>query len=326
MDPAELDRILSGLPVFSDANLVVGFSHKDDAAVYRLPSGELLLQTVDFFTPIVDDPYDYGAIAAANSLSDVYAMNGRPLFALNICCFPRKEGSELWHEVLRGGADKAIEAGIAIVGGHTVDDTEPKYGLVVTGIVSPEKFWTNEGARAGDALVLTKAIGTGVITTALKNEEISVDEVADVILSMKTLNRTAAEVLSRFEVHACTDITGNGLIGHASEIAEASRVGLEFDVHSVPLFQVSRALAERGKFPGGTAANRRYSGGLVDQDADVPDWAAWLMFDAQTSGGLLACLPAEQADSAVKELHAAGVQAAAVIGRVTGNRRLHLRG
>jgi selenide, water dikinase len=218
-----------------------------------------------------------------------------------------------------------MEAGIAIVGGHTVDDTEPKYGLVVTGIVPADRYWTNEGAQVGDALVLTKPIGTGVITTALKNEEVSPADAADVIASMKTLNRTAAEVLAGFEVHACTDITGNGLIGHALEIADASRVGLEFDVDRVPRFTLAQAVAERGKFPGGTVANRRYSGGLVDQDADVPEWAAWLLFDAQTSGGLLACVPAEQGERAVRALTEAGVAAAAVIGRVTANRRVHLR-
>ncbi|MBU0508634.1 selenide, water dikinase SelD, partial [bacterium] len=226
MDPAELDRMLKGLPMPTDPNLILGYSSRDDAAVYRLPSGECIVQTVDYFTPVVDDPYDYGAIAAANSLSDVYAMNARPLFALNICCFPRKLPSEIWGNVLRGGAEKAAEAGISIVGGHTVDDPEPKYGLVVTGIVDPAKMWTNGGAQAGDALILTKPIGTGLITTALKNEVVTASEAGEAIGAMKELNRSAQNVLADFEVHSCTDITGNGLIGHAAEMVEASGVGM----------------------------------------------------------------------------------------------------
>jgi selenide, water dikinase len=325
MDPAELDRMLNGLPQFADANLVLGYSHKDDAAVYRLPSGELIVQTVDFFTPVVDDAYDFGAIAAANSLSDIYAMNARPLFALNICCFPKKYPAELWREVLRGGMEKAIEAGIAIVGGHTVDDTEPKYGLVVTGIVDPKQIWANEGARAGDVLILTKPIGTGVITTALKNEKLTTDQAADAIASMKRLNRDAARVLMDFEVHACTDITGNGLMGHAAEVVEASQVGMEIEISRVPFYDSARELAENGGFPGGTFANKRYFGHRVDAGPDIPESLVWLLFDAQTSGGLFAALPAEQASDAVRKLQQNGVADAAIVGRVTGTGRIVLR-
>jgi selenide, water dikinase len=324
MDPAELDQMLHGLPALADPNLVVGFSHKDDAAVYRLRSGDLLVQTVDFFTPIVDDPYDYGTIAAANSLSDVYAMNGRPLFALNICCFPRKYPVEIWREVLRGGAEKALEAGIAIVGGHTVDDPEPKYGLVVTGLVEAGRYWTNEGARVGDALVLTKPIGTGLLTTALKNETISPDDARDAIEAMKMLNRAASQTLAEFDVHACTDITGNGLIGHAAEITEASGVGLQISLNTVPLFNAAARLAETGKFPGGTFANRRYIESLVDVDEGLSESLVWLLFDAQTSGGLLAALPADQAELAVKRLRANGVHAAVIIGSVTETKRIRI--
>ncbi|MDD5087403.1 MAG: selenide, water dikinase SelD [bacterium] len=324
MDPAELDRILSGLPAVSDPNVLVGYSGRDDATVYRLPSGEQIVQTVDFFTPVVDDPYDYGSIAAANSLSDVYAMNARPLFALNICCFPRKHSFELWREVLRGGGDKAAEAGIAIVGGHTVDDSEPKYGLVVTGLVDPGAIWVNEGAKPGDALLLTKPIGTGLITTALKNELVSAAEVAEAIGAMKTLNRTAADVLRGFDVHACTDITGNGLIGHASEMMEASRVGLELHAADIPLFSLARDLAEGGKFPGGTFANRGYYERLVDLDSSVPESLSWLLFDAQTSGGLLAAVAGSQAETALAELRRAGVTAAALIGWVVADERMRI--
>jgi selenide,water dikinase len=324
MDPAELDRMLKGVPTLTDANLLVGYSHKDDAAVYRLPSGELLVQTVDFFTPVVDDPYDYGAIAAANSLSDVYAMNGRPLFALNICSFPRKHSMEIWREVLRGGSEKAIEAGIPIVGGHTVDDPEPKYGLVVTGVVEADRFWRNQGAQRGDALILTKPIGTGLLTTALKNETIRTEDARDAIEAMKTLNRAAANVLSEFEVHACTDITGYGLIGHAAEIAEASAVGMEIQLSAVPLFSKAAELAETGKFPGGTFANRGYFGPLVDVDSGLSESLVWLLFDAQTSGGLLASLPARQANRAVKRLRTAGVKANAIVGHVTDSGRIRI--
>jgi selenide,water dikinase len=324
MDPAELDRMLKNLPSLNDANLLVGYTHKDDAAVYRLPSGELLVQTVDFFTPVVDDPYDYGAIAAANSLSDVYAMNGRPLFALNICCFPRKYSADIWHEVLRGGTEKAVEAGIPIVGGHTVDDPEPKYGLVVTGLAEPGHFWSNDGAQAGDILILTKPIGTGLLTTALKNETIAPADADDAVAAMKTLNHGAAQVFAQFDVHACTDVTGYGLIGHTAEICEASSIGVEIRLSAVPLFRKSAELAETGKFPGGTFANREYFGPMVDVDADVSESLVWLLFDAQTSGGLLAALPERQAAEALKRLKAAGVHAAAVIGRATGSERIHI--
>jgi selenide,water dikinase len=324
MDPAELDRILSGLPVYRDANLVLGYSHKDDATVYRLPSGQLLVQTVDFFTPVVDDAYDYGAIAAANSLSDVYAMNGTPLFALNICCFPRKYPASLWHEVLRGGTEKALEAGIAIAGGHTVDDQEPKYGLVVTGIVEPGKFWANEGAKPGDVLILTKPLGTGIITTSLKNESVTAEEAADAIAGMKTLNKAAATVLARYDVHACTDITGNGFMGHAWEICEASGVGMELRLSAFPFYREAHRLAETGKFPGGTFSNKQYFGGFVDEQAGVDETAVWLLFDAQTSGGLVAALPAEQAEHAVSALRSAGVESAAIIGTVVAHQKIHV--
>jgi len=324
MDPAELDHILSGLPVFRDANLVLGYSHKDDATVYRLPSGQLLVQTVDFFTPVVDDAYDWGAIAAANSLSDVYAMNGTPLFALNICCFPRKYPASLWHEVLRGGTEKATEAGIAIAGGHTVDDQEPKYGLVVTGLVEPGKFWANEGARTGDALILTKPLGTGIITTSLKNETVTVEDAADAIAGMKTLNKAASSVLARYDVHACTDITGNGLLGHAWEICEASGVGMELHVSAFPFYRAAHRMAESGKFPGGTFSNKQYFGSFVDVEPGVDETAAWLLFDAQTSGGLLAALPVEQANAALQALHDAGVEAAAIVGSITAGQKIHV--
>ncbi len=325
MDPAELDRMLSGLPLIKDRNLVIGYSHKDDAAVYRLPSGELIVETVDYFTPVVDDPYDYGQIAAANSLSDIYAMNGRPLFALNICCFPRKYPAEIWHEVLRGGADKAAEAGIAIVGGHTVDDPEPKYGLVVTGLVEAGKYWANQGARIGDALILTKPLGTGLITTMLRSDKLALSQADDAIEGMKTLNHDAAHVLARFKVHACTDITGHGLLGHASEVAEASEVGMEFSLSAFPLYEAARQFAADGGFPGGTYSNKEYFGKRVDVDPGVSEDLLMLLWDAQTSGGLLASVPEEFAKDAVRQLHEAGVSAAVRVGTVTAGSRLRVK-
>ncbi len=325
MDPAELDRILSGLPLVKDRNLVVGFSHKDDAAIYRLPSGELIVETVDYFTPVVDDPYDYGAIAAANSLSDIYAMNGKPLFALNVCCFPRKYPAEIWHEVLRGGAEKAMEAGITIAGGHTVDDPEPKYGLVVTGLVEAGKFWVNQGARIGDALILTKPLGTGLITTMLRNDTLVLSQAEDAIEGMKTLNQDAARVLARFKVHACTDITGYGLLGHAKEMAEASEVGLEFSLAAFPFYEAARQFAGGGTFPGGTYSNKEYFGRRVNVDPGVNEDLLMLLWDAQTSGGLLASVPEEHAKDVVRQLHEAGVLSAARVGTVTAGSRLHVK-
>jgi selenide, water dikinase len=324
MDPAVLDLMLAGLPRVTDANVLLGFSHKDDAAVYRLPSGEQIVQTVDFFTPVVDDPYDYGQIAAANALSDVYAMNARPLFALNIACFPKSQPPQVWHEVLRGGAEKAAEAGIAIIGGHTVDDEEPKYGLVVTGIVPPGAVWSNRGARIGDALVLTKPIGTGLLTTLLKSGGVTADQLSPVVDAMKTLNRAAAEVLAQFEVHACTDITGFGLLGHAWEVCDASGVGMQIEFSRVPLFALARELAGTGKFPGGTKVNRLYLGDRATVDPHVAAELAMLLFDAQTSGGLLACVAREQAERAVTALRSHGVDAAVIIGEVTADSKIQV--
>lgn len=315
MSPAELDRLLSSVTANADPNLLVGIRTHDDAAVYRLPSGEAIIQTVDFFTPVVDDPYTWGAIAAANSLSDVYAMNGRPLFALNIACFPKKLPIELWCEVLRGGADKAREAGIVIAGGHTVDDAEPKYGLVVTGLIDPRTMWTHEGARPGDALVLTKPLGSGIISTALRAGKINMDDAQPMIQIMLELNRGAAEVLSRFEVHACTDITGNGLLGHAAEIARTSKVKLEIAARQVPVLELALSLSETGPFPGGTWANREYLRAFVSYPEDLAENKILLLCDAQTSGGLLAVLPENQAKEAIVELKKAGMSMSAIIGR-----------
>lgn len=312
MDPAVLDLMLSGLPRRSDENLLVGYDDRDDATAYRLPSGEVIVQTVDFFTPVVDDAYDYGAIAAANSLSDVYAMNGRPLFALNICCFPKALPVELWNAVLRGGAEKAIEAGIVIAGGHTIDDVEPKYGLVVTGLVDPNNFWSNRGAKAGDQLILTKPLGTGIVTTALKNELLTAQECSEAVAVMKQLNRDAANALSGCNLKAVTDITGNGFLGHAAEMARASKVKLLIYSRNVPVLEAAIPLARQGKVPGGTRSNRLYLGDYVSFASGVAEEFSWILFDAQTSGGLLCSTPASEFDRAMKSLNEARVLAAHV--------------
>jgi selenide,water dikinase len=316
MDPAVLDQILEGLPTLPDKNLMLGFGNRDDAAVYRLPSGDLIVQTLDFFTPVVDDPYDFGAIAAANSLSDIYAMNGRPLFALNICCFPKEVPWQVWNDVMRGGAEKAVEAGINVIGGHTIDDSEPKYGMVVTGVVDEKNYWANEGARPGDALILTKPLGTGVLTTALKNETISPEDASVAIEYMKTLNSGAQQVLSEYEVHACTDVTGNGLLGHGAEMAKASKVKFVIESNSVPVFDGALALAAAGKLPGGSKANRIYLRNFIDTKLPEGAGELWLLYDAQTSGGLFCTLPEAQAEAAVRKLQIAGLTHSSIIGRV----------
>lgn len=303
--------MVAALPTECDPRLVVGFDLADDAGVVRLPDGSGLVQTVDFFTPIVDDPRTFGAIAAANALSDVYAMGGRPLCAMNLVCFPSPK-LPVWvlEEILAGGSEVLREAGTMLVGGHSVRDDELKYGLSVSGLVDLDRLWTNAGARPGDALILTKAIGTGVLATARKRDAIDEDAMAEAKASMRRLNKTAAEVGAGFEVHACTDITGNGLAGHAWEMARASGARLRFDWSSVPLLAGARDAAVAGHVPGGTASNRRYVGALELDGLDAASQA--LALDPQTSGGLLFALPAEQAAACLAELRGRGLPAARV--------------
>jgi len=279
-----------------------------------------LIQTLDFFTPIVDDPYAFGQIAAANALSDVYAMGGRPICAMNIVCFPAKQmAMDVLREILRGGLDKVQQAGAALAGGHSVDDPELKFGLSVTGVVHPEQIWTNQGGRPGDHLILTKPLGTGVISTALKRGKASTAALERSVQIMTTLNGGAAEALRSQTVHACTDVTGFGLLGHACEMVEDAQVGFTLDASRVPLLDDALDYAAAGLTPGGLARNRAYREPLVDLDAGVDPALLALMFDPQTSGGLLAAVPAGEADAAVEALEAAGAPAAAVIGEVTGD-------
>lgn len=307
--------MLRQLPKPTDPNVIVGIDTADDAGVYKLSDEVALIQTVDFFTPMVDDPYTFGQIAAANSLSDVYAMGGKPLTALNIVGFPLGclDGQVL-ADILSGGYNKVSEAGAVIVGGHTVEDKEPKYGLSVTGIIHPSKVWTNAGAKPGDQLVLTKALGTGILATAAK-ADMFLQGFAVAIESMKTLNKMAAEVLRGFEVHACTDITGFGLLGHLSEMAAASRVQVSVSSQALPLLPEAAEAAGMGLIPGGAYNNRDYLSKVCFAN-QVPENIRDICFDPQTSGGLLVSLPPEQAAAAVSALRSAGIACAAIIGQV----------
>jgi selenide, water dikinase len=309
---------LAGLTVRSDPNLLVGMETADDAGVYRLTDEIALIQTLDFFTPIVNDPYTFGQIAAANSLSDVYAMGGRPLTAMNIVCYPIKTvPQEALKAILAGGLDKIHEAGALLVGGHSVDDTELKYGLSVTGVVHPQRVLTNAGARVGDRLILTKPLGTGIIATAMKGRAATAQAEAQAVAVMTALNRPAAECLTGFPVHAVTDITGFGLLGHALELASASQVVLTLSASRVPLLAAAKEYAALGLVPAGTFANRSFCDKSLEIDPGVDLITLDLLADAQTNGGLLIAVAGDQADKLLACLHHRGVAAAAVIGEVT---------
>jgi|YelNatPaOPRAMG01_1025707.scaffolds.fasta_scaffold00008_89 selenide,water dikinase len=317
MSPAELGQLLERLPEFRHPNVLLGTHPADDAGVYLLQPDLALVQTVDFFTPIVDDPYAYGQIAAANALSDVYAMGATPVCALNIVGFHRKHFDlDVLVEILRGGAEKAAEAGVPILGGHTIQDEELKYGLAVTGVVHPDRVVAKAGARPGDHLVLTKPIGTGIATTALKAGRDLGDLLGEVIASMSALNRTASELMLAFDVHAATDITGFGLLGHSYEMASASGVSLRFYFEEVPRFPGVLELAADGYVPGGTANNRLYLQERVIFEEKLSWEEETLLFDAQTSGGLLIACPADRAEELAEELRRRGISLARVIGEV----------
>jgi len=275
-------------------DLLVGLGMPDDAAVWKLDQQRALVLTTDFFTPVVDEPYDYGAIAAANALSDVYAMGGQPFLALNIAALPPDLPFEMSSEILRGGADVCRQAGVVIAGGHTVQDKEPKYGLVVAGFADPARMLTKAGARPGDFLVLTKPLGFGVTTTALKQSKADAADVAEVIGWMKRLNRAASVLASRNSLRAGTDITGFSLLGHALEMADASGVGLRLEYNRIPLVSGARRYADMWTFPGGAADNNLYFGPRVDFDASIDEADRMLLFDPQTSGGLLLAAPADK--------------------------------
>ncbi len=272
-------------------DLLVGLNGPEDAAVWQLDEKRALVVTTDFFTPVVDDPYDYGSIAAANSLSDIYAMGGQPFLALNIAALPPDLPSELSSEILRGGAEKAREAGVVIAGGHTVQDKEPKFGLVALGFVDKDKILSKSGLQAGDTLVLTKPLGFGCTTTALKQEKADESDVAEVVDWMKRLNRYAGQLAVELSLSAATDITGFSLLGHGLEMAQASGLALNFNYSQIPFVSGARKYAEMWTFPGGATDNRAYFGSQVSFDASLDEASQMLLFDPQTSGGLLLGVP-----------------------------------
>jgi selenide, water dikinase len=322
-----LERVLKRLPKRDDPNLLVGFDTADDAAVYRLSDQIALVQTVDFFTPIVDDPALFGQIAAANSLSDVYAMGGRPITALSIVAFPASQSPELLEQILCGGLEKMTEAKCSVVGGHSIRDDELKFGYAVTGLIDPEKIWRNVGARPGDKLVLTKPIGTGVISTALKQGRAETAWVTAATESMARLNRDAAEALHEVDdavkgakpVHAVTDVTGFGLLGHAREMAVGSGVSLRIDHTRVAYIPGAVEASQRKFFSGGMANNREFMEGCVGIGSSVPAEYEALLYDPQTSGGLLAALAPESVDTAMDAFERHGVPAR-VVGEVIAKR------
>jgi selenide,water dikinase len=289
----------------------------DDAGVYKLSDDLAIIQTVDFFTPIVDEPYDFGQIAVANALSDVYAMGGKPLTALNMVCFPIKQlDISILKDILKGGIDKMREAGVTLVGGHSIDDAELKYGLSVTGTVHPDCLVTNSGAKTGDKLILTKPLGTGIISTALKAGKASNETAARITKYMAALNKKASELMQETGVHACTDITGFGFIGHVCQLAQHSHVGIKINSSSVPVFPEVEDLAKAGLCPGGLHRNREFYGNSVEFSKQMPDYVRDIFFDPQTSGGLLIMLAPEVAELLIKKLHKAGIQDAAIVGEV----------
>lgn len=328
MSPVGLNAMLAGLPGAADPDLLVGFASRDDAAVYRVSERRALVLTADIITPPVDDPRVFGRIAAANALSDVYAMGGEPRVCLNLVCFPTKKlGAEVLDGIVAGALEAITEAGAVLAGGHSVEDDEPKFGLAVVGFVDPDRMWTNAGARPGDALVLTKPIGSGVLFNANLRRRVSPAAFADCLAGVSALNRAAAEVLHGFEVHAATDVSGFGLAGHALQMAEASNVTLTLELDALPLYAEAIAMYERGVTTGANAGNRERVEPHVRWRREPTGAQREIWLDPQTSGGLLAALPAAEAGSAVAALRAAGVTAAARVGSVAepdGRHRLAL--
>jgi selenide,water dikinase len=284
---------LCQLPKTYDDNLLVGLDTSDDAAVYRINEEIALIQTLDFFTPVVDDPYTFGQIAAANSLSDVYAMGGEPKLAMNIVCFPNCLSPDILVQILKGGHDKVSEAGALLIGGHTVEDDEPKYGLSVAGFVDPNKVLTNSNAKPGDMLVLTKPIGVGIINTAVKAELADKDSYEEAVRVMSTLNKYAKEAIDKVNVNSVTDITGFGLLGHSLEMAEGSSVTIVIDHKKVPIIDKAKEYAQMGLVPAGAYSNRKHVGEKVRYSDDIPEDIMDILFDPQTSGGLLISVPKE---------------------------------
>ena len=318
--------MLHSLPSFEHPDLIVGTETSDDAGVFRLREDLAIVNTVDFFTPIVDDPYTFGQIAAANALSDVYAMGGEPRTALNIVGFPKGTlDLDVLTEIMRGGSERVRAAGAVLIGGHSVIDDELKYGLAVTGVVHPDRVVRNIGVRPDDALVLTKALGTGIIATGLKRRKASPASVRAAVASMVALNDTASAIMRTFPVHACSDVTGFGLLGHAFEMASGSSVTIVLDARTLPLLPGARRLARLGCITGGCKRNRAYLKDKASIDRSVRDDLAEIALDPQTSGGLLIALPAGRAAALVDQLRSSGIDAATLVGRATAADEVSVR-
>ena len=332
LSPAVLDKVLGKLPRQHDPNVLVGFDHADDAGVYKIGPGLALVQTVDFFTPIVDDPYTFGQIAATNALSDVYAMGGRPITALAHVCFPANGEPEVLEQILAGGLSKMMEANCTVVGGHSIRDEETKFGYSVTGLIDPSRVFTNGGAKPGDRLLFTKSLGTGVISTAIKKGTAKQSWIDAATRSMTTLNRTASEVITAFcattghvgaglrparaarssavlPIHSLTDVTGFGLIGHAREMALASNVSLHFRIHQIPLLEGALDCIRAGDIPGGLKNNRDFAECVVGYEEGTSDERRTILFDPQTAGGLLVAVAPESSQDLVRALNIVGVSA-----------------
>ncbi|MFR5601702.1 MAG: selenide, water dikinase SelD [Lachnospiraceae bacterium] len=324
--PGTLAGILESLPKFSDPNLLVGIETSDDGAIYQLTEDLALIQTLDFFTPVVDDPYVFGQVAAANALSDIYAMGGEPKVALNIVAWPNCVNPKFLGQIMAGGADKVKEAGAVLAGGHSIQDNEPKYGLSVTGVVHPDKIFKNCGAKPGDLLILTKPLGTGIVNTAVKAEMASPAAQEEVIRVMTTLNKYAKQVIEHYPIHSCTDVTGFGLAGHAMEMAEGSGVTVEITMSQVPVQSEAAEYARMGLIPEGAYRNRNYTEGRI-QDLGTEEYQKDLFFDPQTSGGLLISADPETANQILADFQEADMALPfAVIGRVleTGEKPVRL--
>ena len=312
------------MPKFTDKNLIVGFDSSDDACVYRINDDLALVQTVDFFPPMVDDPYLFGQIAAANALSDIYAMGARPVIAMNLLCFPNCLSPEEVGRILEGGYAKVAEAGAIIAGGHSISDPEPKYGLCVSGFIAPDKILTNNGAQIGDKIILTKPLGSGIMVTAAKGELIDADSLKPTIEVMATLNRRAAEIAAPYPLHACTDVTGFGLLGHALEMVGDNDKGMIIDSSSLPLIDGAYEMAEMGLVPAGAYTNRNYVGERARFNDAVPLPIIDILCDPQTSGGLLFALPGKEADALLADLQKE-IPAARIIGEIVAGQGIEVK-
>ncbi len=308
-------QVLHSLPKTEHPDVIVGTETSDDAGVFRLRPDLAIVNTLDFFTPIVDDPYLFGQVAAANALSDVYAMGGEPTTAMNIVCFPKgKMDIQVLGKILKGGAEKVHEAGAVVIGGHSIIDEELKYGMAITGVIHPDRVLRNVGVQEGDAFILTKALGTGIISTALKKGKASKESIDASITSMTTLNKNASSVIRNYPVHACSDVTGYGLLGHALEMAMGSGVTLVVESEKMPLLHHSQRLAEKGYLTGGSKRNREYLKDKITVGPKINSGLIEVAFDPQTSGGLVVALPQRHAAKLVEDLHSNGVEQATVIG------------